>query len=117
MSFLDNLYQVISVHSDDGVIFAQVLIAEKHEVFDAHFKDNPLVPGFLQIDIAVDILKGIDKNIFLKEIRKAKFKKPIYPCDKIEYRIELNNEQQKIKITIIKEDEEIMIITGVFGIL
>jgi 3-hydroxyacyl-[acyl-carrier-protein] dehydratase len=49
-----------------------------HPVFRAHFEDNPILPGFMQIDIVAALFK---KRV--TAITMAKFMKPIRPDETV----------------------------------
>ncbi|MGM0533482.1 MAG: 3-hydroxyacyl-ACP dehydratase [Campylobacterota bacterium] len=49
-----------------------------HPVFQAHFPSYPLLPGYLQIDIAAHLLQQE-----IATIHYAKFSKPIFPRDEV----------------------------------
>lgn len=51
-----------------------------HPVFKAHFEGNPILPGFMQIDIVAAIFK---KRV--TAISMAKFMKPIRPGESVTY--------------------------------
>lgn len=53
-----------------------VLANESHPIFKAHFEGNPLLPAFLQVDIAAEIL-----GLSIKRIGKSKFMEPLLPSD------------------------------------
>lgn len=73
MKLIDDLYSTL-----DGM---KIKVAdENHPVFKAHFPTNPILPGFLQIDIAQILL---DKKFTM--FKKIKFIHPIKPNDIIEY--------------------------------
>ena len=86
MKLTDELYSII----DDMKI---KIADENHPVFKAHFPTMPVLPGFLQIDIAQALL---DKQFTM--FKKVKFIHPIKPNDIIEY----SCENKKV---IIKKDE------------
>ncbi len=73
---------------------------EKHPIFQAHFPNNPLLPGFLHIDIAGELL-----NKCVYKIIKAKFVQPIFPLDTILFRVE-KKENNHYKIITTKENKK-----------
>lgn len=95
MKFLNNLFYILNKDED----YCKIKLASKeHEVFKAHFKDNEVLPGFLQIDLL--------KELFSHEISsiiKAKFIKIIKPEDIITYNISTKN-KKKYKAIIKKDD-------------
>jgi 3-hydroxyacyl-[acyl-carrier-protein] dehydratase len=58
------------------------LAGAEHPVFQAHFEGNPILPGFMQLDI-IAALAG--KRI--TEIKTAKFMTPLRPKDVFCYEI------------------------------
>ena len=98
MNLSNKLYKILSTSEDKSII---QLSSKNHPVFKAHFPDNEILPGFLQIDIIADILKH--KII---SIKKAKFLSLIFPEDIIEYNIS-TNDNKKYKIIIKKCDKKI----------
>lgn len=86
----DGLYEIIS--QDDGVVELQLSDAS-HPVFKAHFENNPLLPGFLQLDIIAEIL-----NKEVEAIINTKFMKPILPGMGIKYLLSETKRGQRIQI-------------------
>ncbi len=77
MNFTNNLYTIVNRTKTN----AQILLADKtHPIFCAHFPDFPILPGFLQIDIANELF-----NITTTKIKKAKFLTIIEPNKKIKF--------------------------------
>ena len=93
-----NLYTILSSTPDCVKI---QLSKEDHPIFKAHFPNNPILPGFLQIDIISEILEDT-----ITTINKSKFISHISPQDIIEYKIITKSENKKI-ITIIKDTKKI----------
>jgi 3-hydroxyacyl-[acyl-carrier-protein] dehydratase len=54
-----------------------------HPVFKAHFEGNPLLPAFLQVDIAAEIF-----GWSVTGISRSKFVEPLKPLDKVVIRYE-----------------------------
>ena len=73
------IYTVIS--QDENSVSVRFSDAS-HPVFKAHFKENPILPGFMQIDIIAAIL---GKRV--TAISMAKFMKPLRPEDAITYHL------------------------------
>lgn len=75
MNFTDDLYTIINKNEKSIEI---LLSNEKHPIFCAHFPNMPILPGFLQIDIAQELF-----NIKIKKIKKTKFLNIIKPNNQI----------------------------------
>ncbi|MCJ8328165.1 MAG: hypothetical protein MJK08_13815 [Campylobacterales bacterium] len=102
MNLLDDLYTIVYTSELKYII---KFTNKNHAVFKAHFLNNELVPGFLQIEIIAKLM-----NHKIKNIKKAKFISVIRPNDTVEYLIsKKNNIQYSIKIS--KEDKKISEIT------
>jgi len=71
--FIDNLFSVKSSGQD---VYSVVLADCNHPVFLAHFESNPILPGFLHIDMLASIY-----NIEILEVRKAKYFEIIRPLE------------------------------------
>lgn len=78
---LNNLYKILEQKSD----FLSIRLSdEKHKIFKAHFPSNPLLPGFLLIDICQEEFK-----FSIKKIKKISFLKPILPNENIEFKLQI----------------------------
>jgi 3-hydroxymyristoyl/3-hydroxydecanoyl-(acyl carrier protein) dehydratase len=74
--------------------------------FRGHFPRQPLLPGIVQMEIALFCIKKLlnDETLNIGEAIKVKFIKPILPETKITVFIETKNEVFK---AVIKDDKEI----------
>ena len=87
--------RIIDIHGDDrGVGIKNVTINEPQ--FLGHFPGNPVMPGVLMIEgmaqtAAVLVLRRLQvhdsRSMFLLTIDKAKFRKPAFPGDRLEYHV------------------------------
>jgi len=68
---LDGLYKVINVSENEATV---ELCDEKHAVFKAHFPSNPILPGFVHLDIIEDAFE-----LQLSGVKKAKFSALVHP--------------------------------------
>jgi 3-hydroxymyristoyl/3-hydroxydecanoyl-(acyl carrier protein) dehydratase len=78
-------------------------IKDDFEAFKGHFPSNPILPGIVQIDMALFCIRRAlnDANANIKGIKKVKFIKPIEPESKL--LIELKQDEYKFNV-IIKND-------------
>lgn len=90
---LSNLYEIIKKEND---FFSVKLADSSHPVFKAHFPNNPLLPGFVMMEIFSEVL---GKKI--TQIKKAKFLNPAFPEDELIFftdgsKIKIKNTDKKI---------------------
>ncbi|MBU3014486.1 hypothetical protein KO488_06920 [Poseidonibacter lekithochrous] len=98
MKSINNLYKILN---KDNFNCSIKLSSKDHPVFKAHFPDNEILPGFLQIDIIAQIF-----NHRIISIKKAKFISLILPQDVIDYNIKALDDN-KFKIIIKKHEKKI----------
>ena len=87
---IEDLYT--TTKQDEQEVIVQ-LAQKSHPVFEAHFPGNPILPGFIQIEIIARILKDD-----IVAIRYSKFLSSIFPADTIVYRIQKEGKKRSIKI-------------------
>ena len=59
-----------------------------------HFKEQPLLPGVVQLGWAIHFAKELFSISTANNIPQVKFTHPIVPLDKIEIRLKLNTEKK-----------------------
>src|SRR5215813_7619309 len=88
--------RIISIRGDDFAIGIKNVTANEPQ-FQGHFPDNPVYPGVLMIEGMAQTAgvlciagKGLQrpKSVYFLTIDKAKFRKPVYPGDTIEYHMD-----------------------------
>lgn len=92
--FCDGLYTVLS-KDDDRVIVK--LCDKKHPIFQAHFPQKSILPGFVHFEIVADLF-----NVEITTIKKAKFLKMILPKQTLLY------ERDNNKFKVFCKDEEVV---------
>lgn len=86
-----DIYQIIEA-SEERVELK--LAGEDHPLFKAHFPGNPILPGFIQIEI----IAGIRQDEVIR-VPHSKFISHLFPDDRIVYHIEQEGKITKIKVT------------------
>ncbi|MFA7082968.1 MAG: 3-hydroxyacyl-ACP dehydratase [Arcobacteraceae bacterium] len=71
MRFVQHLYTIITDNPLEKTIH---LTDASHEVFKAHFPNNPILAGFLQVDLIETLFK-----LEIKKIKRLKFLHIIKP--------------------------------------
>jgi len=85
----------------DEYIEAYKNVTNNEDFFNGHFPGNPIMPGVLQIEAiaqtgCIALMKNYvedpeTKLIVFTGIKNAKFKKPVVPGDKLEFRVDIGN--------------------------
>ena len=87
---VEGLYSVLKQDTEEVTVR---LASENHFIFQAHFPDNPILPGFTLIDILAEIL---DDSVI--HIIKSKFIAQLLPNDILTCKINTNHKKRNIKI-------------------
>jgi 3-hydroxyacyl-[acyl-carrier-protein] dehydratase len=98
VKLFEHLFEILEESTKN---FKIKLAGKDHPVFKAHFPNNEILPGFIQIEIIMYLL-----NHKIVTILKAKFFSIIKPEDIIEYYVTSINES-KYKIIIKSENKKI----------
>ncbi len=91
--FLDGLYSVVEVSETEAIV---LLADSNHPVFKAHFPSNPILPGFVHLEIISEVFK-----INITGVKKAKYTNLVLPSQTLHY-IRNNN-----KIIVTCQDKDI----------
>lgn len=77
-------YQVWPAWAPDGhTILAQVIFPADFFPFAGHFPGDPILPGFMQVELALDMLARMNLPATLQVVDKARFFIPIRPDQSI----------------------------------
>ncbi|QIR75772.1 3-hydroxyacyl-ACP dehydratase [Sulfurospirillum diekertiae] len=88
---LNHLY---TLTCKEGTRFCVRLSDASHPIFQAHFPTNPILPGFILLDLSAEIL-GIE----IVKIQKAKFLKNITPLSVLWFDTQTHEKTLKIRVT------------------
>lgn len=80
--------------------FCVKLSDANHPIFQAHFPHNPIVPGFILLDLSAEVL-GIE----IVKIQKTKFLKNIEPLSVLWF--ETHTSEKKLKIHVIHNEQKV----------
>lgn len=98
MEFTKDLYEIVEKNSDS---FEVLLASKEHPIFKAHFPSFPIMPGFLLIEISLEVF-----GLQIKEIKTAKFVNHAFPEDRLFYTI--TKKDAKTKIVIKNLDQKVV---------
>ena len=107
----DSLYNIISLEHKPGLIIASIELNENHEIFQAHFPGQPLLPGACMLQILKEILqKEMHISLHLKNAAVMKFLEMITPQENNPLQLHINYQQDAEKYfhinAFIKSDEK-----------
>ena len=86
----EGIYRIVE---HDGTRTVLELSDASHPVFKAHFENNPILPGFMQIDIIAAVMK---KRV--RAISMAKFMKPVLPGMTLIYTVAEGEKTTRIRV-------------------
>ena len=89
---LDNLYNINSKNDNLAIV---TLSDETHPVFQAHFPEQPILPGFVHFDIIEDAFE-----MEITTIKRAKYLKTAHPNQSLKY----ERDNNKFKVSCNGED-------------
>lgn len=98
---LSKLYTIIHKEEES---FKIKFSDENHPIFQAHFPNNPMLPGFIMLEICAEVL-GHE----ICEIKKAKFLNQVKPEDTLSFFI--TQKSNSIRVEIKKEEIKIASLT------
>lgn len=75
---LDGLYSIVDNDNSEAHVR---LSDENHPVFQAHFPSNPILPGFVHLEIIAELF-----NIEITGVKKAKFSSLVLPSQTLLYK-------------------------------
>ncbi len=77
-SFINNFFTVLKKRDSEGTIS---LCDKEHPIFKAHFPGQPILPGFIHLEIIAELF-----GEKIKKVKKAKFVKHVEPNSIITYK-------------------------------
>lgn len=83
---LEGFYEVVKREDEEAVVR---LSDASHPVFQAHFPSNPIMPGFVHLDIIEDVF-----SFEVTSVKKAKYSAVVLPSEELTYLKDTN----KIKV-------------------
>jgi 3-hydroxyacyl-[acyl-carrier-protein] dehydratase len=84
--------------------FCIELCDAKHPIFQAHFPNNPIVPGFILLELSAQVL-GLE----IVKITKAKFLKNSVPLSVLWF--EYQTSEKTLKIRVIQNEQKVAELT------
>ena len=92
--FLDELINIVKLERATGI----KTFTDNEDFFKGHFPGHPVVPGVILIEMMAQTAAALiaysireetfDKIVYLMNIEKTKFRKPVFPNQKVFARVE-----------------------------
>ncbi len=120
---IPNLYSIKKSETIDDFNFnIQIELNPKHEIFDGHFPNNPIMPGVCMIQIIKELTELFtSQNLFLSKVSNVKFMAIINPFTHSVLDLNLNiinnGEEVKVKNSSFFESTNALKFSAVFKIL
>lgn len=95
----NTFYTVEKTDSSENTYRADVVLNASHEIYKAHFPENPITPGVCLLQIALELLNAkFERNLRLIQSKNIKYLKVINPLEnpKIEFVIHYQTENDLI---------------------
>jgi 3-hydroxyacyl-[acyl-carrier-protein] dehydratase len=84
----------VNISENGNEIHAVVELNSNHPVYDGHFKEQPVVPGVMQLQIVKEILEyQLNQELFMNDIKQVKYLKPIVPNNNLELKISISRKK------------------------
>lgn len=106
--FKDDFFSVIeqAAPEPDVAIFT-VRFHPEHTIYQVHFKNNPITPGVLIVQIVKELFSVLKQEKFsIKKIKSVRFTHPIAPTEypEAQFRLDMqepdNEELYPVKVTV-----------------
>ena len=120
---IPNLYSIKKSEMIDDFNFnIQIELNPKHEIFDGHFPNNPIMPGVCMIQIIKELTELFtSQKLFLSKVSNVKFIAIINPFTHsildLNLNIMNNGEEVKVKNSSFFESTNALKFSAVFKIL
>ena len=120
---IPNLYSIKKSETIDDFNFnIQIELNPKHEIFDGHFPNNPIMPGVCMIQIIKELTELFtSQKLFLSKVSNVKFMAIINPFTHsvldLNLNIMNNGEEVKVKNSSFFESTNALKFSAVFKIL
>ncbi|MAZ94373.1 MAG: hydroxymyristoyl-ACP dehydratase [Bacteroidales bacterium] len=91
---VEDFYKIVDISENKNEIHAVVELNSNHPIYDGHFKEQPVVPGVMQLQIVKEIIETrLDHKLFLNNINQVKYLRPILPDNNLELKISISRKK------------------------
>ncbi|MDL2262298.1 beta-hydroxyacyl-ACP dehydratase [Bacteroidales bacterium OttesenSCG-928-I21] len=96
--FKDNFFSIISRSETTNSTTFVVEFNAEHEIYKAHFPNNPITPGVCIIQVIKELFSDLkQKKFFIKQVKSVKFTSPINPLvtPKVSYQLDIEDTDEE----------------------
>ena len=99
------------VSLEPGSLSARFTVARDLPVFQGHFPERPLFPGFLVVQLVVEYaIELVGRPLRLRSIDKARFHSPILPGDTLSVLVRHDTAGHRISAAFHKKDTKVAVV-------
>jgi 3-hydroxymyristoyl/3-hydroxydecanoyl-(acyl carrier protein) dehydratase len=103
-SALKREFDVLSLQKDSAGFKAMCYIDPDLVYFDGHFPQKAILPGVVQIHLILHVISlHLGRKVDLKKIKRSKYIAPIFPGQKIQIQITLQESVANWRLNIDKQ--------------
>jgi 3-hydroxymyristoyl/3-hydroxydecanoyl-(acyl carrier protein) dehydratase len=85
-------------HAADGSVAFEFRFAADDPTFAGHFPAHPLLPGVFQLEMTRAAAEWVlNCSLAVREVRKAKFQRPIFPAEIVRLELKLSEAGDSIR--------------------
>lgn len=103
----NDFYEIINTFTNENSADFVILLHSNHTIFNAHFPNNPIVPGACIVQILKELFETLkETSCVIQKIKNIKFTAPIIPTihQQINFKLEWENEDEagltRVKTTV-----------------
>ncbi len=95
----------------DGNITAALRFDADNSVFAGHFPENPILPGFCQVETIRLLLEQAwpESQYAIKAMKSAKYYSPVMPDDEIVYKLQVMDKSEdsvRLKVQVLCDEQK-----------
>lgn len=106
MELTGSFFTLLSSEVNEGVGTYNLKLNGDHFIFRCHFPEQPIVPGVCLIQTLAELLSAnAGRKLFIKEMHRVKFIRPVYPDQTPEL---------SCQVTSYRDDEGTVSVSAVF---
>lgn len=108
---IPDFYSIEDLQDSASKIIGRIKLNPKHEVYQGHFPDQPIVPGVIQLQIMKELVEvATGQKFLIGEMLSAKYLNLIVPekSAKLSFEIDYQKSGEQLKISAIIKEKELV---------